>query len=169
MAAARTQMADASTPADRRDTSKKTPSWLPLCSTTHRNCLTCGVGERNTRVAVERRDWPCFAANHRNVATCRILSQSAVIGRVCGSSAQEEKIAVPTPPRHFLINRGIFSWIARGGPVTTVTEEFLSRRCFAIPLQSMGSFPGSTFRALPPKWPGRQNFCPESPRPFPYL
>jgi len=29
------------------------------------------VGSRNSRVVVERRDWPCFVANHRNVASCR--------------------------------------------------------------------------------------------------
>ena len=49
-------------------------------------------------------------------------------------------------------------------------KGLLSRRCSAIPLQSMESFPESTVsRSLDPKWPGRQNSCPEIPPPFPYL
>ncbi len=50
--------------------------------------------------------------------------------------------------------------------MTRATERFLSRRCSAIPLQSMGSFPGSTI-ALPPKWPGRQNFLSGKPSVIP--
>jgi hypothetical protein len=103
---------------------------------------------------VERRDWPYFAANHRIVATCRILSQSAVIGRKTSSSAQGKKIGVPKPPRHFLISRGP-SW----GFERIATERLLSRRCSAIPLQSMKSFPVSTIpRSLAPKMAGPAKF-----------
>ena len=63
-------------------------------------------GGGSDRVVVERRDWPYFAANHRIGATCRILSQSAGIGRKTSSSAQGKKIDVPKTPRHFLISRG---------------------------------------------------------------
>ncbi len=115
------------------------------------------------RVAVERRDWPCFAANHRIVATCRILSQSAVIGRKTSSSAQGKKIDVPKPPRHFLISRGPSCGLGR-----IATERLLSRRCSAIPLQSMESFFESTVsRSLAPKWPGRQNFLSGNPSAIP--
>ncbi len=123
------------------------------------------------RVAVERRDWPCFAANHRIVATCRILSLSVVIGRMTSSSAQGKKIDVPKPPRHFLISRGHSCGLGR-----IATERLLSRRCSSIPLQSMESFPESTVsRGLDPKWPGRQirrskNFIvPRPPRHFLYM
>jgi len=39
------------------------------------------VGSETSRAAVERRDWPHIVFNLRNVATCRILSQSVVISR----------------------------------------------------------------------------------------
>jgi hypothetical protein len=111
-------------------------------------------GGGSDRVAVERRDWPRLAANHRIVATCRILSQSAVIGRKTSSSAQGKKIGVPKPPRHFLISRGP-SW----GFERIATERLLSRRCSAIPLQSMKSFPVSTIpRSLAPKMAGPAKF-----------
>ena len=120
-------------------------------------------GRGSNRVAVERRDWPCFAANHRIVATCRILSQSAVIGRKTSSSAQGKKIDVPKPPRHFLISRGPSCGLGR-----IATERLLSRRCSAIPLQSMESFFESTVsRSLAPKWPGRQNFLSRNPSAIP--
>ncbi len=115
-------------------------------------------GGGSDRVAVERRDWPRFAANHRIVATCRILSQSAVIGRETSSSAQGKKIDVPKPPRHFLISRGP-SW----GFVKIASERLLSRRCSAIPLQSMESFRESTVsRSQTPRWP-RQTFLSGNP------
>ena len=60
------------------------------------------VGSRNTGVAVQRRDRPCFVANHRNVASCRILSQSAVIGRLARDAKKKLNFTVPTIPRHFL-------------------------------------------------------------------
>jgi hypothetical protein len=59
------------------------------------------VGSGKTRVVVERRDWPCFAANRRIAATCRILSQSAVIGRKISSSAQGKKNSRPATPSPF--------------------------------------------------------------------
>jgi hypothetical protein len=59
------------------------------------------VGSEKTRVAVKRRDWPCFAAEHRNVATHRILSQSAVIGRKTSCAAQGEKNCRPEAPSPF--------------------------------------------------------------------
>jgi hypothetical protein len=59
------------------------------------------VGSEKTRVAVERRDWPCFAADHRNVATHRILSQNAVIGRTISCSAQGKKNSRPDAPSPF--------------------------------------------------------------------
>jgi hypothetical protein len=40
------------------------------------------VGSGTAPVVVEHRDPPSFAANHRNVASCRILSQIVVIGRL---------------------------------------------------------------------------------------
>ena len=49
------------------------------------------VGSRNTGVAVERRDWPYIVVNHRNVATCRILSQSVVISRMAKLWARDAK------------------------------------------------------------------------------
>jgi hypothetical protein len=39
------------------------------------------VGSGTSRAAVERRESPHIVVNHRNVATCRILSQSIVISR----------------------------------------------------------------------------------------
>jgi len=116
----------------------------------------------SNRVAVERRDWPCFAAKDRIVATCRILSQSPVIGRKTSSSAQGKKINVPKPSRHFLISRGPSYGFERNA------TELLSRRCSAIPLQSMECFPESTVsRSLAPKWPGPQNFLSGNPSGIP--
>ena len=40
------------------------------------------VGPWAAAVAAERRDSPLIAANRRNVATRRILSQGAVVGRL---------------------------------------------------------------------------------------
>jgi hypothetical protein len=37
------------------------------------------VGSRNSGIAAERREWPQIVVNRRNVATCRILSQSVVM------------------------------------------------------------------------------------------
>src|SRR5271154_1345738 len=111
----------------------------------------------SNRVAVERRDWPCFAAKDRIVATCRILSQSPVIGRKTSSSAQGKKINVPKPSRHFLISRGPSYGFERNA------TELLSRRCSAIPLQSMECFPESTVSR------NGKISCPEIPLPFPYL
>ena len=53
-----------------------------------------------------RRDSPCIVVNRRNVVTCRILSQSAVIGRY-GQLDTKKRATVPKPPRHFLIIRGL--------------------------------------------------------------
>ncbi len=57
-------------------------------------------------VAAERRDPLQLAANRREIATRRTLSQSVVIGRkkTCGHAMRKEKLnfTVPTTARHFL-------------------------------------------------------------------
>jgi hypothetical protein len=58
------------------------------------------VGSRNSRAVVERRDWPCFVANHRNVASYRILSQNAVIRRF-GHDAKKVEFYRPEAPSPF--------------------------------------------------------------------
>jgi hypothetical protein len=62
-----------------------------------------------------------------------------VIGRKLAVRHKARKIAVPTPPRHFLICRG-----PSCGFEKIASKHFLSRKCSAIPLQSMGNFPGPT-------------------------
>lgn len=97
---------------------------------------------------------------------CRNLSHSVAkrrVGRKTSSSAQGKKIDVPKPPRHFLISRGPSCGLGR-----IATERLLSRRCSAIPSQSMESFFESTVsRSLAPKWPGRQNFLSANPSAIP--
>jgi hypothetical protein len=151
-------------PAQQPETNDKCAERIPILYVPLPIATASLVGSGNARVVVEGRDWPCFAANHRKR---RKLSHSVAKHRdrpSAGLPDKKKKIAVPTPPRHFLIKRGIFSWIERRGrPVTRVTERFLSRSCSAIPLQSMGSIPGST-RALPQNGQDVQNFL--SGKPF---
>jgi hypothetical protein len=105
------------------------------------------VGSGNARVVVEGRDWPCFAANHRSVASCRILSQSVVIGRL----RHKTKNICSLPSRR-LLAVSIFVEGSSCEFQRIATENFLSRRCSAIPLQSVGSFPRSTVsRSAGPK------------------
>jgi hypothetical protein len=59
------------------------------------------VGSGNTRVAVERLDSSHLVVNHRNVATCRILSRNAAIGHWL-AMRKKLNFTVPRPPRHFL-------------------------------------------------------------------
>ena len=59
------------------------------------------VGSEKTRVAIKRRDWPCFAADHRNVATHRILSQNVVIVRKISPPARGKKNSRPDTPSPF--------------------------------------------------------------------
>jgi hypothetical protein len=56
------------------------------------------VASEKTCVAVERRDGPCFAANHRNVATHHILSQNVVIGRKLAARHKGKKNSRPDTP-----------------------------------------------------------------------
>jgi len=56
------------------------------------------VGSKKNRLAVEGRDWPCFAADHRNVATHRILSQNVVIGRKLAARHKGKKNSRPDTP-----------------------------------------------------------------------
>ena len=92
----------------------------------------------------------------RKSSHCRNLSHSVAKRR---DRPQDQhlgtvkKIDVPKPSRHFLISRG--PSCAFGIAI----ERVLSRRCSAIPLQSMESFFESTVsRSLAPKWPGREHF-----------
>jgi hypothetical protein len=94
------------------------------------------VGSEKTRVAIKRRDWPCFAADHRNVATHRILSQNVVIGRKLAVRHKARKIAVPTPPRHFLICRGPFSGFER-----IASKRFCPEGAPPFPYKVWGTFP----------------------------
>jgi hypothetical protein len=61
------------------------------------------VGSGSTRVVVEGRVLPSFVANHRSVATCRMLSQIVVIGRLRHKMKKYLLLTVPTPPRRFHI------------------------------------------------------------------
>jgi hypothetical protein len=95
------------------------------------------VGSANTRVAVERSDWPCFAANRRNVATRRILSQSVVIGH--WSDAKKVEFYRPDTPSPFpLLVEGLFPRIREyreaSGRRGRATENILFRKSSAIAL-----------------------------------
>jgi len=126
------------------------------------------VGSANACVAVEGRDSPSFAANHRRVASCRFLSQFVVIGPLECRLRHKANNFCSLPSRSpvavsIFIGGGLRANSRGSRPKVSCPEG-----APPFPYKIWGAFLDGRHReALDPKWPRRQNSCPESPSAIP--